>query len=84
MANFRRNKPRHRTSRGYSKRAGNERFKQHHAAWMRWWPAWHDILHHRRPHRRQTAAIERAVLLDRVDPDIAEWPVAKRPHLYYW
>lgn len=84
MAHFRRHKPRTRTSRGYSSRAGNERFKAHHANWMCWWPAWHDIIFHRRPHRRRTAELERAVLHDRVDADIAAWPTAKRPHKYYW
>ena len=83
MANFKRNKPRLRTFRGYSMRAGAARFDKYHSAWMCSWPAWHDILHHRRPPRRKTAALERAVLSG-ADADAIAWPTGKRPHLYYW
>lgn len=83
MANFRRNKPRARTSRGYSNRAGKERFAKHHPAWMCWWPAWWDIVYHRRPTRARAAAIERKVLKG-ADADAVVWPVNKKPHNYYW
>ena len=82
MANFRRNKPRLRTSRGYSRRTGRERFKKHHP-WMCWWPAWWDILHHSRPQRRRDMRCEKAVL-NGADPDNIVWPLSRKPHQYYW
>jgi hypothetical protein len=82
MAHFKRMKPRLRTNRGYSTRAGNKRFRQHHACWMCWWPAWWDIIYHRR--RRRSAAIEGKILRGEVDADATVWPVGKKPHAYYW
>ena len=84
MANFKRNKPRARTQRGYSRRAGNARFEKHHFAWMCSWPAWWDIIYHRRPMRARGAAIERQVMKGVVDADNAVWPLSKKPHQYYW
>lgn len=83
MANFRRKKPRHRTSSRYSTRVGNKRFSHIHPCWMYWYPAWHDILFHRRPHRRATKEVE-GKLLRGADPDDLVWPVSKKPHVYYW
>ena len=84
MANFKRKKPRARTSRGYSHRAGNKRFSEHHTFWMCHWPAWWDIIFHRRPARARAAALERKVLNGAVDVDDATWPVNKKPHSYFW
>jgi hypothetical protein len=83
MANFKRRMPRARTCRGYSNRAGRARFEQHHSAWMCSWPAWHDILCHRRPHRRETARLLHAALMGS-DLDEIAWPHSKKPHRYYW
>jgi len=52
--------------------------------WGNHWPRWWDILYHRRPARRATAAIEHKVLTGAVDPDDVAWPVSKKPHVYYW
>ena len=82
MVNFRRNKPRLRTSRGYSRRAGRERFEKDYP-WMCWWPAWRDILHHSRPRRRGDKRCGKAVL-DGADPDNIVWPLLRKPHQYYW
>ena len=84
MANFKRNKPRLRTSRSYSHRAGNRRFGRHHVFWMCHWPAWWDIIFDRRPNRRRAAAIKRKILCGMIDADDAAWPVSKKPHTYYW
>ena len=83
MANFKRKMPRARTSSGYSNRVGRARFAKHHPAWMCAWPAWHDIIYHRRPHRRETAQLVRAALMG-ADLDEIAWPLSKKPHHYYW
>jgi hypothetical protein len=51
---------------------------------LRGWPRWHDILYHNRPHRSATKRLERAVLMGWVDAEDAAWPLAKKPHQYYW
>jgi hypothetical protein len=51
---------------------------------MCWWPSWWDSLHHRRPHRRRTAAVEGKILRGEIDADAALWPISKKPHTYYW
>ncbi len=49
------------------------------------WPAWWDILHHRRPKRRCNRRMERAVLMGWLDADEAAWPLGNhKPHNYYW
>lgn len=81
MANFRRSRPAlHTFSRRWEKRS---RHPHAHLYGMSSWPAWHDILHFRRPHRRTTKAMEHAVLRG-ADPDDLAWPLVKRPHNYYW
>ena len=52
--------------------------------WLGNWPAWWDIVFHRRPHRRRAFATTRAVMLGKIDADAAVWPVSKKPHNYYW
>ncbi len=53
-----------------------------------WWlgaePRWHDVVFHRRPRRREAAAVARAILVGGLDPDDAIWPHAKWPTTYYW
>lgn len=73
MANFKRRKPRTRT-RG---RSGRTHFFNH-------WPAWWDIMFHRRPERRRAAAVTAKVRRGEIDADQAAWPVGKKPHQYYW
>lgn len=51
--------------------------------WMNSWPAWWDLVFHRRPPRRRTKRLEQAVMQGR-DPDDIAWPVAKKPHNYFW
>ena len=54
-------------------------------SWMDAWPAWHDVQYHTRPKRREIHALERAVLMDRVDADNTAWPLGNsKPHRYYW
>jgi hypothetical protein len=86
MANFRRRRSAVRTaSKNYYKWAAELRQDRFGLRfWLSTWPAWHDIVHHRRPNRRKTRALERALEFDRLDTDDALWPLSKRPHTYYW
>lgn len=78
MANFKRRLPRARTRSHYSPRARQ-------TYWLGTWPAAWDVLYHRRPQRRRTRAIEKAILRGGMDPDSATWPLGNRkPHQYYW
>ena len=53
--------------------------------WISSWPAWHDLVFNTRPKRRLNRALERAVLMDRVDADDCPWPLGScKPHRYYW
>lgn len=47
------------------------------------YPAWHDILFHTRPLRRATKRCEHKVIQG-ADADDLAWPLAKKPHKYYW
>lgn len=86
MANFRRVKPRTRT---FPKRYDKWKAKRLMARpggyywWMGSWPAWWDIVFHRRRHRAETRVVERR-LMSGDDPDAIVHPLAKRPHTYYW
>lgn len=51
--------------------------------WLNQWPRRHDYIHHTRPHRTKTKRLEREVL-NGADPDGVVWPLAKKPHHYYW
>jgi hypothetical protein len=86
MANFRRRRSAVRTaSKTYYKwtaKRREDRFGSR--SWLHSWPAWHDIIHHRRPNRRKARVLERALELDRLDPDEAVWPLSRRPHTYFW
>lgn len=74
MANFKR---------GYSKLRGRK--GKPHTRSLQSWPRWWDVLHHRRPPRRITHALVKAVLEQRIDPDEVAWPVSShKPHAYYW
>ena len=86
MANFRRRRPRTRTSgKRYDKWKGKRlEARGIYYYWMGSWPSWWDILFHRRPTRRAEAAVAGAVMRGEVDPDAALWPLEKKPHKYYW
>jgi hypothetical protein len=86
MANFKRRRPRLRTSgKRYDKWKAREleaRFGPD--FWLGSWPASWDILHHRRPRRRIEAATAAAIVRGDLDPETAVWPLNKRPHVYWW
>jgi hypothetical protein len=52
-------------------------------SFLKSYPRWHDIVFHRRPQRRRTKALERAILKGG-DPDVTAWPLQRKPHVYYW
>lgn len=62
--------------------------------WQEIWPAWlkqysahpahWDRTYHIRPHRMRTKRMERQILMGRIDPDDAAWPIPNRPYIYYW
>lgn len=75
MANFRRRLPRTRTPTTYSRNG----------RWLSSWPAWWDVINHRRPQRRVTDVLLRAALRDAVDVEDVAWPLGNhKPHRYYW
>lgn len=52
----------------------------------RWYesePASHHIVFHHRPKRREVKRLEKLVVKG-ADPDDIPWPLAKKPHVYYW
>lgn len=51
--------------------------------WLSQWPRFWDVIMHTRPRRRRTRAAVVLVMQGR-DPDGITWPVAKKPHKYYW
>jgi hypothetical protein len=51
--------------------------------WTRRYPAWWDREFHTRPHRANTRRLEKKVMKG-ADPDEVVWPLAKKPHNYYW
>lgn len=86
MANFRRKKPALYTSgKRFNKWKGKEMEKRGiHYYWLDNWPSAWDLVYHRRPPRRRTKALEGVVMRGDRDPDDIAWPLAKKPHLYYW
>jgi hypothetical protein len=47
------------------------------------YPAWWDRTFHTRPHRAKVRSLERKIMHG-ADPDNLAWPLAKKPHIYYW
>lgn len=47
------------------------------------YPRYWDIQYHTRPQRAKTKAISRKVKKG-ADPENLAWPIAKKPHNYYW
>lgn len=54
-----------------------------HWKWYRMTPSsWHQVYHHR-PRRRKERQLEVKIMKGE-DPDGLAWPVARKPHNYYW
>lgn len=51
---------------------------------MNSYPRWHDIMFHTRPRRKAERHMEQQMLHGRLDPEAANWPLAHKPHKYYW
>lgn len=86
MANFRRRRSSTNTSGTHITKWDLDKLERrlnHRRAWLNMWPAWHDIVFHRRPDRRRAAAVAHAILRG-ADPDEALWPVHHKPHRYWW
>lgn len=93
MANYKRQRCRLRGAGHYSSKALGRRLDgawggspvkgQDRRRWTKGYPRWWDKLHHTRPARSATRALERAVLRGR-DPDGMTWPDGRKPHIYYW
>lgn len=85
MAHFKRKRSRTSPSGGYSNNAMKHRlgsrYDEH--AWIRNYPRHHDKVFHTRPRRRAEQRLERAVVKG-ADPDEINWPVSRKPHIYYW
>jgi hypothetical protein len=47
-------------------------------------PAWWDRVFHTAPRRAKERVITRAIVKGAKDPDSVCWPLAKKPHIYYW
>lgn len=51
--------------------------------WYESTPSSHHIVFHHRPKRREVKRLEQAIVKG-ADPDDIPWPLAKKPHVYYW
>lgn len=51
--------------------------------WYRNTPSSWNLVFHTRPHRRATKRLENKIMKGE-DPDGIAWPVARKPHIYYW
>lgn len=61
-----------------------EQWKTNGYSFLNSWPRWHDIIHHNRPRRAAEKRLEKQVLKGECDLEDVTWPLAKRPHVYYW
>lgn len=53
--------------------------------WASQTPGWWVLLTMNKPKRAVTQRLERAILIDKKDPDATPWPLGNRkPHTYYW
>ena len=82
--NFRRTKPSTRTYGRRGLKAIERKYPDLDWIWVTRWPAYHDILYHRRPPRRKDKALANAIRDGRLDADCACWPDWRKPHKYYW
>lgn len=85
MAHFKRKHSRSSPSGGYSNNAYKHRLGPRYddRTWYRNYPRHHDKVFHTRPLRRKTRMLEREILKG-ADADAMAWPVAKKPHIYFW
>ncbi|SDF04136.1 hypothetical protein SAMN04488117_10283 [Celeribacter baekdonensis] len=85
MAHYKRKHPRTKPGRGYSANGLARRLdiSPDDSRWLDHGPSWHNIIMNIRPMRRRTKAIERAAA-KAVDHDELIWPLAQKPHAYYW
>lgn len=84
MANHKRKRPRSMSGLGSTNDIARE-MKKRGIEW-RWYrntPAGHHIVFHHRPKRREVKRLEQKILKGE-DPDNITWPIAKKPHIYYW
>lgn len=51
--------------------------------WYRSTPSSWNIVFHHRPKRREIKRLEQKILKGE-DPDNIAWPMARKPHVYYW
>lgn len=85
MAHYKRKRPRtsgsgYYSARGLEHRLG-DRYDPH--VWHGNWPRWWDKVHHTRPTRRQSRALE-LIARKGEDSDGMVWPNGRKPHNYYW
>lgn len=81
MANFKRKRCRTLVGRG----SKNDVKRKKGDGWF-WWqsePRSHNIVFHTRPQRRKTKRLLTKVLKGE-DPENITWPLARKPHIYYW
>jgi hypothetical protein len=85
MAHFKRKRSRTSPSGGYSGNAYKHRLGDRfdNRAWYRNYPRDHDKIFHTRPRRRKERQLERKILTGS-DADGLAWPLAKKPHTYFW
>lgn len=84
MAHHKRKRPRSLAGAG-SYNAVSRKMKECGLEW-RWYqntPSSHNIFFHHRPKRREVKRLEQKVLKGE-DPDSIAWPLARKPHKYYW
>lgn len=84
MANHKRKKARSHMGQGSSNYL-KRKFKDTPFEW-KWWqgtPSSHNIIFHHRPRRRKERELSRKILKGADSNNIA-WPLAKKPHEYYW
>lgn len=61
-----------------------EQWKANGYSFLNSWPRWHDILYHNRPRRTAEKRLARRVIKGDIDLEDVAWPLAKKPHQYYW
>ncbi len=85
MAHYKRKRPRTSGSGYYSARGLKNRLGDRYddRLWLGNWPRWWDKVHHTRPARRETRALE-AIARKSEDWDGMVWPNGRKPHIYYW
>jgi len=90
MANYKRRRPRshgyHRARQDKERQADMKRRLGRYAGyiWLGSWPRWWDVVLHRRPNRAANQELLRRVKSEIVDFEDVSWPLAKKPHNYFW